>query len=89
VIKTIATGETGVDDLIKAIFDHRDYLRKTGLDVVKDRERMQSEFDHLLNFTLVEKWKSAIPSQSISVVMEEVYARKCSPGQAIERLVSE
>jgi LAO/AO transport system kinase len=88
VIKTIATTEIGIAELIKTIFEHREYLQKSGLIVANDRERLQNDFEHLLRFTLLEKWKSTTDEQKVTEVMSEMFARKCSPGQAVDRLVN-
>ena len=85
-IKTIATEETGVSELIQSIRDHRDYLLKTGLFHQRERERLQNEFDHLLRHTLMENWRKASASDEIARVMEEVFTRKRSPGSAVNEL---
>jgi LAO/AO transport system kinase len=86
VIKTIATEESGVPEVIKAISDHRDYLTQSGLFHQRERERLQSEFDHQLQHTLVENWKKEIHAGELAHLMEEVFSRKRSPGNAVEEL---
>lgn len=86
VIKTIATEESGVPEVIKAITDHREYLNKSGLFHQRERERLQAEFDHLLQHALVENWKKEIHTEELVHLMEEVFSRKRSPGNAVEEL---
>lgn len=86
VIKTIATGETGFPELIKAIADHRDYLKNTGLLVQRERERLMDEFNHLLRHTLVQNWRSQTSNEHVLQVMETVFSRKRSPASAVEEL---
>lgn len=87
VLKTIATEEVGVPDVITAIEAHREYLRKSGSDHQRERERLQVEFDHLLSSALVEKWKARVSAQDTRRVMEEVFSRKRSPGSAVQELI--
>ena len=86
VIKTIATEETGIPEVITAITEHRDYLQETGLIALRERERLQNEFDHLLRHTLMETWKQKCSADRVDRVMEEVFSRKRSPGSAVEEL---
>ncbi|MCX6056256.1 MAG: methylmalonyl Co-A mutase-associated GTPase MeaB [Chloroflexi bacterium] len=86
VIKTVATEETGIPEVIRAINDHRVYLKETGLHLLRDRERLQNEFEHLLRFSLMENWKNSCVPSRVSAVMEEVFLRKRSPGNAVEEL---
>jgi len=87
VIKTIATEESGVPEVIKAIDDHRDYLKKTGLLELRDRERLKDEFDRVLRHALMENWKKNCRAEDVERLMEEVFARKRSPSNAVNELL--
>ena len=87
VVKTIATEETGVPEVIKAIEDHKGYLLETGLYRQRERERLLDEFQHLLRHALVENWKNDCPAERVDRIMEEVFNRKRSPGSAVEELI--
>ena len=87
VIKTIATEELGVPELIKAIEDHRRYLAESGLYYLRERERLKEEFEHLLRYELVEKWKDNTSTEKVESVLQEVYARKRSPASAVRELI--
>jgi len=86
VIKTIATAENGFPELMQAIIDHRDYLLKTGLFYQREQERLQDEFDHLLQHALKENWNKRSTPEKVEQVMKEVFSRKRSPGSAVEEL---
>ncbi len=88
VIKTIATEESGVPEVIKAITDHRNYLQQSGLFHQRERERLQSEFDHLLRHQLMGNWKKETPPELVTRIMEEVFSRRRSPGSAVEELIN-
>jgi len=87
VIKTIATEELGVPELIKAIEDHRHYLAESGLYYLRERERLKDEFEHLLRYELVENWKGKTSTEKVESVLKEVYARKRSPDSAVRELI--
>lgn len=87
VIKTIATEETGVPEVIKAIEEHRLFMQNTGLLHQREVERLQNEFDHLLRHALVENWKKESSPEEVIRLMDEVFSRKRSPGSAVADLI--
>lgn len=87
IIKTIAIEETGIPEVIVAINNHREYLQRTGLYQLRDRERLKNEFEHQLQHALMENWKSTSSPKAVSDVLEEVFQRSRSPGNAVEQLV--
>ncbi len=86
VIRTIAIEESGVPELIKAVADHRQYLLKSGLFARRERERLQHEFDEVLRYTLTINWKNTASAEKVNRVMEDVFARRRSPGSAVAEL---
>jgi LAO/AO transport system kinase len=89
VIKTIATEEIGVPEVIRAIEEHRTYLQRTGLLGQRERERLQDEFDHLLRQALIDHWQKSSSPEKVQTVMEEVFSRKRSPGSAVEEVIQQ
>ncbi|KAF0110652.1 MAG: LAO/AO transport system kinase [Chloroflexi bacterium] len=87
IIKTIAIEETGIPEVIVAINNHREYLQRTGLYQLRDRERLKNEFEHQLQHALMENWKSTSSPKAVADVLEEVFQRSRSPGNAVEQLV--
>jgi LAO/AO transport system kinase len=87
VIKTIATEEFGVPEVIRAIGEHGEYLQKTGLIHLRERERLQDEFDHLLRQRLMENWRKDTSAEQMTRIMEEVFSRHRSPGNAVEEFI--
>ncbi|MBA4376209.1 MAG: methylmalonyl Co-A mutase-associated GTPase MeaB [Anaerolinea sp.] len=87
IIKTIAIEETGIPEVIVAINNHREYLQRTGLYQLRDRERLKNEFEHQLQHVLMENWKSTSSPKAVADVLEEVFQRSRSPGNAVEQLV--
>ncbi len=87
VIKTIATEESGVPEVLQAITEHRAYLQKTGLYHQRERERLQDEFSHLLRKALLDDWTEKVSPERVTSVMQEVFERRRSPGSAVEELI--
>lgn len=87
VIKTIATRGTGMGELTDAIFQHREHLLGSGILAARNRERLQIEFEHLLQYRLMENWKHKHPKREIEKLLAQVYSRQLSPQQAVDQLI--
>lgn len=87
VIKTIAIKGEGIDKLVDAIFDHQLYMKDSGILVGRDRERLKTEFEHLLKYRLYDNWQQKMPQQTVEDLMQNIYARTLSPQQVVEQLL--
>jgi LAO/AO transport system kinase len=87
IIRTNALDGTGIPALAEAIGNHRVYLQATGTWQLKERWRLQTELDQLLQGTLMADFRSRLPSGAYELVLEEVAQRRISPVQAANRLV--
>jgi LAO/AO transport system kinase len=87
VIKTVATQGVGMQELGDAIFDHREYLQSSDILKQRSRERLLAEFDHLLRSLLLADWQQTHSQAQVDEVLEQVYSRRLSPRQAVERLL--
>lgn len=87
VIKTVAIRATGIDELVKAIFMHRDYMKNSGVLDSRNRERLRIEFEQLLKFRLLHNWQQRRSPAEINSVLDRVYDRTCSPEKAVEQLL--
>jgi len=86
VIKTVATKGVGMLELAEAIFRHREYLQGSTILEQRNRERLQSEFEHLLRLHLVSNWQQQHSANEIEGVLKRVFLRQISPRQAVEEL---
>jgi LAO/AO transport system kinase len=86
VLKTIALSESGFSELIAAIFEHKEFLETSGLHAQRDRERLEIEFENTLRDKLVSDWKLQVSPAEIMKVKDQLYLRKLSPSQAVEKL---
>ncbi len=88
VIKTVATENKGIDELAAAIAKHREFLQKTGEWEVRDRLRLSTEVEDLLGETLLRRWQKNMPERRYREVLEQVFARRLAPAEAVEALLS-
>jgi LAO/AO transport system kinase len=87
VLCTVATQGDGVSELVKAIFDHRQYLHDTGQWEQKERNRLKNELDNLLRENLVARWRATIQKSDYQHVLDSLVARRISPHQAVVNLL--
>lgn len=88
VLKTIATQNIGIAEVVSSILHHRDYLLETGLWKTRERERLRAEVSHLLQTTLVQQWQQKVSPELYESVLQQVFERKISPGTAIDSLIN-
>jgi len=87
ILRTVALDGTGIPKLVEAIADHRAHLEATGGWEQRERWRLQSELNLLLQNTLVEDFRSRLPAGAYEQAIEEMMGRRISPFQAVEKLV--
>ena len=85
--KTVATNGRGIAELIDSIDRHRDYLQKSGLWQERERKRLEAEVKILLQETLVINWRESISEELYKIVLQDVFARKTSPHNAVDVLL--
>jgi LAO/AO transport system kinase len=87
VIQTVATRGDGVHEVLEAIEAHAAYLHETGLFQRRERERVSSVLEAILQAELVSRFRSRVPSDSVDNLVEQVLARDLDPYSAVERLL--
>ena len=87
ILRTIALDGTGIPDLAEAIASHRAYLESTGGWEQRERWRLQTEFDLLLQNTLVQNFRDGLPNGAYQQTLEALLDRRISPLQAVSQLV--
>ena len=88
VIKTVATENKGIDERAAAIAKHREFLQKTGEWEARDRLRLSTEVEDWLGETLLRRWQKNMPERRYREVLEQVFARRLAPAEAVESLLS-
>jgi len=87
VLRTIGPQAHGIEEVVQAIFEHRDYLQKSGEWLDRERSRLKNELDILLQSTLVNKWNSQLPEGVYESTLARLCERQISPFQAVDRLM--
>lgn len=87
VLRTIASQGDGVAELTDAIERHVDYLHASGEWQERDRERLQSELNSLLQAILVARWREGVSDAELQGVISRLQDRELSPFLAAEQLL--
>ncbi len=87
ILRTVALDGNGIAGLAQAILDHRRHLQTTGGWGARERWRLHSEFDLLLQNTLVENFKALLPDGAYEQALDDILARHLSPFEAVAMLV--
>jgi LAO/AO transport system kinase len=88
ILRTVALDGTGIPELAAAITNHRAHLEISGGWKLRERWRLQTELDMLLQTTLVENFRSHLTDGVYEQALEDILARNISPHQAVEKLVN-
>lgn len=87
VLRTVATEGGGIDKVWQAILNHRLYLETSGEWQRRERARLESELDSLLQAALVSRWREGIAKAQYQDVVASLVERHISPWQAVHRLL--
>jgi LAO/AO transport system kinase len=87
ILRTVALDGTGVAELAEAIAAHRAYLERTGGWLQRERGRLQTELDQLLQARLLADFRSRVKNGAYERLLEGVLERRIAPFQAVEELV--
>ncbi len=85
--RTVATEGAGIAELCQAISRHREHLVKTGGWQRRERFRLQSELDGLIQERLLTRWRATVSPDRYEAVLQELYQRSISPWQAVAFLI--
>ncbi len=83
---TATTGE-GVEEIVRAILEHRAYLKETGGWQRREQDRLRREFEALLSAALVARWREQAGSRAVHELFARIASREVSPSQAAEEAV--
>ncbi len=88
VVQTVAIDNQGIDELAAAIARHRAFLEETGEWQVRDRVRLQSELENMLREALMQRWRDGMADETYRRVLEDVFARRLAPADAVGVLLN-
>jgi LAO/AO transport system kinase len=86
--RTVATKGDGIPALAEKIEEHYNHLQQTGNFERRERARLEAELHNLLRETLVSRWQRTITQEAYQEVLDNLIARKTSPGQAVKTLLN-
>jgi len=86
--KTIATDGTGIAELADSIARHAAHIRQNGDWAVRDRARLGSELEAVLQSELMKRFFDRVQKEKYEAVMEQVIQRNLSPYEAVNQLLN-
>lgn len=85
--KTVATEGKGIAEVVESIASHAAYLRQNGDWATRDRARLGSEMEALLQEALMDRFLASIPQEQYDEMIENVVKRNVSPYEAVNILL--
>jgi len=86
--RLISTDGTGLNELVKSISKHREYLEASGDLARRDRARLESEVDDLLQLEMMLRWRDSTPPDIYQATIDKLTNRQLSPRQAAAILLN-
>lgn len=88
ILKTVATEGTGIPELAEAIARHKSHLHQSGDWSARDRARLKSELDAVLQEELMSRYLSGSHQEAYEQALEKVTHREWSPYEAVRALLN-
>ena len=85
--KTVATEGRGIAEVIESITKHAAHLRQTGDWAARDRARLGSEMEALLQEALMDRFLENVQQGNYEEMIEKVVNRTISPYEAVKFLL--
>lgn len=87
ILRAVSTEGKGIPEVAAAIAQHRLHLEHSGDLERRERFRLQSELENLLQATLVNRWRETISEKTFREVLDSLVARRIAPHQAVAQLI--
>ncbi len=89
-IKTVATEEDGIGELIKKIAEHKDYLKESNQELDNKKKVMKNHLIHLLEEGLRNKYiEPLLKDEDFSTSLDDVIERKKDPYTRVSEWLSD
>ncbi|PJF30471.1 MAG: methylmalonyl Co-A mutase-associated GTPase MeaB [Phototrophicales bacterium] len=88
VIQTIATDGNGIDELVNAIQNHRDFIQAQGLDTLLERQRIEIELHERLREALIQRLLQTTPNDYFAQVIRQIQSRQLDPQSAVNAILT-
>jgi LAO/AO transport system kinase len=86
--RTVATETKGIAELIEVIDAHKAHLKASGDWQRRERARLETEVEDLLQNTLMSNWRNTLKPEQYETTLEKLTARQLSPHQAVAALLN-
>jgi LAO/AO transport system kinase len=87
ICQTVATQGTGIEEVVKALAQHRSYQKSSGNLTQRERERLIFEIQQLLKERLLADLLASVPPEQINETLAQVVERQLDPFAAVEALL--
>lgn len=88
IVKTVSTEGTGIPELAEAIARHEAHLRQSGDWTARDRARLRSELEAVLQEELMSRYLNGSHREAYEQALEQVIHRDISPYEAVRSLLN-
>jgi LAO/AO transport system kinase len=88
IVKTISTEGTGIPELAEAIARHKSHLHQSGDWASRDRARLRSELEAVLQEELMSRYLTGSHQEAYEEALEKVIQRNMSPYEAVRFLLN-
>ena len=86
--QTVATEGQGISELADEIARHAEHLRESGDWAARERGRLGSELEAMLQEMLVARFREQVPESRYEEVLDRVFERELAPWEAVKMLLN-
>ncbi len=86
--RTVATEGSGITELAKAIAAHAQHLRQSGDWARRERARLESELEALIQDSLTAQFRADVSQERYNEILSQVVGRQISPWEATRILLN-
>jgi LAO/AO transport system kinase len=87
VLCTTATSGVGIQELVQAIDQHAEYLRRSGEWQSRETRRLKADLESRLRDALFARWREKVGEGVLQHALEDITNRRVSPQDAVKVLV--
>ena len=89
ILKTVATNNEGIGELLDAIGRHHEFLVASGQIQTSEKEGLEQELLSLLQTKLMNNWRNKAGTLKMETALDEVFNHRLSPDQAADWLIEQ
>ena len=86
--QTVAIEGKGIPELVDEIVRHVEHLRESGDWAARERSRLGSELDAMLQEMLIRRFRKSVSESQYEEVLEKVFQRDLAPWEAVNLLLN-